>query len=72
MRQTAARLDAAGKPDAAFAQRISRDAASLQKKLEAARLGNAPKAKPVPQRSANAAAPFKAPKPGAPNIHSRV
>jgi hypothetical protein len=37
MRKVAARLEAQGKPDPALAKRISKDAALLQKKLEAAR-----------------------------------
>jgi len=66
LRKIAARQDAAGKPDPAFAKRISDEAAALQKKLEAVRQGKAPKTQPVPQRPANAAAPFKPPRPGAP------
>jgi hypothetical protein len=45
MRKIAARLEQAGKPDPAFAKRISREGAELQKKLEAAKIG---KFKPGP------------------------
>lgn len=52
MRKIAARLDEAGKPDAAFAKRISREAGDLQKKLQAAKAGQFTPSKPLSQTQA--------------------